>query len=181
MARQHWIRLYDEILKDENINNLPDRLWRRFIELLLLARNDGHLPRFYTIAWKLHLDESELKHDLRELIQRGLVIIRYRSPYIPKSLINKFRKDNTLTESKQMRRKINSAEIKEKLIKRRGHKCEICGCIPGYLELDHIVPLWKGGTNEYKNLQLLCHECHRQKTKDDMSEYYESRGSNGKQ
>jgi hypothetical protein len=32
------------------------------------------------------------------------------------------------------------------------------------LELDHITPLYRGGSNEYDNLQLLCCACHRVKT-----------------
>ena len=30
-------------------------------------------------------------------------------------------------------------------------------------DIDHIVPLWDGGTNEHVNLQALCLECHRRK------------------
>ncbi len=31
-------------------------------------------------------------------------------------------------------------------------------------EVDHIVPLHQGGTNDLHNLQPLCWECHREKT-----------------
>jgi hypothetical protein len=31
-------------------------------------------------------------------------------------------------------------------------------------EIDHIVPLFKGGSNEYNNLIALCRECHGRKT-----------------
>ncbi len=31
-------------------------------------------------------------------------------------------------------------------------------------EIDHKVPLFKGGTNEYSNLIALCRECHGRKT-----------------
>ena len=33
------------------------------------------------------------------------------------------------------------------------------------LEIDHIHELRHGGTNDFDNFQLLCHECHRIKTK----------------
>lgn len=32
------------------------------------------------------------------------------------------------------------------------------------LEVDHIVPLHLGGSNEPENLQLLCIKCHKEKT-----------------
>lgn len=31
-------------------------------------------------------------------------------------------------------------------------------------ELDHIAPLWKGGSNDPANLQWLCKPCHADKT-----------------
>lgn len=35
-------------------------------------------------------------------------------------------------------------------------------------ELDHIIPLHKGGTNEESNLQGLCGDCHAEKTRIDL-------------
>lgn len=32
------------------------------------------------------------------------------------------------------------------------------------LELDHITPLHRGGSNDCENLQLLCTDCHKTKT-----------------
>lgn len=37
MASKYWIKLYHEILDDHKMGRLPDRLWRRVIELILLA------------------------------------------------------------------------------------------------------------------------------------------------
>lgn len=36
--------------------------------------------------------------------------------------------------------------------------------------VDHIIPLWKGGSDEDSNKWLLCHECHDEKTKREASE-----------
>jgi 5-methylcytosine-specific restriction protein A len=40
------------------------------------------------------------------------------------------------------------------------------------LHIDHIVALANGGTNDIKNLQLLCVECHERKTKDELKHGY---------
>ena len=34
-----------------------------------------------------------------------------------------------------------------------------------YWEMDHVVPLWSGGTNEIRNLRTLCIPCHREATR----------------
>jgi 5-methylcytosine-specific restriction protein A len=36
------------------------------------------------------------------------------------------------------------------------------------VEIDHIVPLHKGGNNEHANLQPICRECHDDKTREDL-------------
>ena len=41
--------------------------------------------------------------------------------------------------------------------------CANCGCV-GPLETDHVVPLHRGGKDEWSNLQSLCKECHVAKT-----------------
>jgi len=43
--------------------------------------------------------------------------------------------------------------------------CKKCGeMLPATYEIDHIVRLDRGGTNEISNLAALCPSCHRQKT-----------------
>lgn len=42
-------------------------------------------------------------------------------------------------------------------------QCAYCGSIAN-IETDHIVPLHKGGTDDWSNLQSLCHECHARKS-----------------
>ena len=42
-------------------------------------------------------------------------------------------------------------------------QCASCGAVAD-LETDHIVPLHRGGSNAWSNLQSLCKECHARKT-----------------
>jgi 5-methylcytosine-specific restriction protein A len=46
--------------------------------------------------------------------------------------------------------------------------CMAEGRIKVWTQLDHIVPLVKGGTNEDRNLQGLCDNCHDIKTHKDL-------------
>ena len=36
------------------------------------------------------------------------------------------------------------------------------------VEVDHIIPVTKGGTDERDNLQGICKECHEEKTRKDL-------------
>ena len=46
---------------------------------------------------------------------------------------------------------------------RDGNRCRKCGRRSANLEIDHIVPIAKGGKSTYNNLQTLCHRCNVEK------------------
>ncbi len=48
--------------------------------------------------------------------------------------------------------------------------CEVAGRVSAARELDHIVPLWKGGTDTDPNRQGLCIPCHAAKTRAELIE-----------
>ena len=52
----------------------------------------------------------------------------------------------------------------------KGRACCKCGSVD-QLELDHIVPICKGGGGQWlDNYQILCRDCHIQKTKEDVKD-----------
>lgn len=56
-----------------------------------------------------------------------------------------------------------------KLLHSEKQPCSICG--KPYAtnhEIDHIVPLFKGGTDNSENLRSLCYKCHRRKSGDEL-------------
>ena len=56
-------------------------------------------------------------------------------------------------------------EVKNYVFQRDNFQCQSCGKSKPEtaLEVDHIIPLVNGGSNDISNLQCLCCRCNRQK------------------
>lgn len=63
-------------------------------------------------------------------------------------------------------RKPISKKLRFDVFKRDGFQCQYCGSCPPevVLELDHITPVSKGGTNQIDNLLTACFDCNRGKS-----------------
>ena len=56
--------------------------------------------------------------------------------------------------------------LREEVLKRDGYKCCVCGKTKKdgvRLEIDHIIPVSKGGQSTISNLQTLCSSCNAKK------------------
>ena len=60
---------------------------------------------------------------------------------------------------------------------RRGGPCGKCGVERRFLHRDHIMPRFRGGTDDPSNIQYLCANCHEDKTAEDMPYPGSRRGS----
>ncbi len=72
----YWAKIYIEIIDDPKMATMPDRLWRRTIELFLLAKKfnrEGHLPETRQLAWLLRMPIQELESDLQQIAQAGII------------------------------------------------------------------------------------------------------------
>ena len=56
--------------------------------------------------------------------------------------------------------------LRHEVFKRDNYRCKECGATnkETTLEIDHIIPVSKGGTNDINNLQTLCKACNRAKS-----------------
>ena len=54
--------------------------------------------------------------------------------------------------------------LKAKIHLRDLYTCKRCGLVTMSLELDHIINIAQGGTDDESNLQSLCPPCHLKKT-----------------
>ncbi|MFL9976059.1 HNH endonuclease [Paraburkholderia graminis] len=59
------------------------------------------------------------------------------------------------------------AVIRTRIRKRDSYRCRCCSVAVRTGLVDHIKPLAQGGSNHDDNLQLLCHDCHVDKTNRD--------------
>lgn len=69
------------------------------------------------------------------------------------------------------------AQIKA-LYTKQGGKCPICRITfkGKKYNVDHVVPLFRGGSNGIENIQLLCETCNKQKGAKDPIHFMQSRG-----
>ncbi|MFE2075205.1 HNH endonuclease [Streptomyces misionensis] len=56
--------------------------------------------------------------------------------------------------------------VRPRALARDGFACVRCGAREG-LEVDHVVPIAKGGTWTLQNAQTLCADCHKAKSSTD--------------
>ena len=54
-------------------------------------------------------------------------------------------------------------EVREYLLEKWGHKCAYCGKSNVPLEIEHIIPKIRGGTDRVFNLTIACHKCNQKK------------------
>lgn len=70
--------------------------------------------------------------------------------------------ENTKTKVKYKRIPINP-HVRRTVYKRDGYRCVFCGS-PDDLQIDHKIPVSRGGTNDIRNLQTLCRYCNVNKS-----------------
>jgi 5-methylcytosine-specific restriction endonuclease McrA len=51
----------------------------------------------------------------------------------------------------------------EAIVAAYGGRCAYCGCLPAHLQMDHVVPLRKGGQHTAENVVPACRPCNARK------------------
>ncbi len=69
--------------------------------------------------------------------------------------------------------RIISGSIRYIVLKNAKNRCELCGIHKDVkaLDVDHIVPINKGGPNVIENMQALCYTCNSQKSDTDSTDF----------
>lgn len=81
---------------------------------------------------------------------------------------NYSKKDNNNEKDNKVKRNVNGY-MKRLVAHNQDWMCKKCGNkLDPMFETDHVIPLYKGGTNDVDNLQALCRNCHGKKTMMDV-------------
>ncbi len=139
------IRLPLELLRDARFRQLRDEAKAHILCLLLLAaRSSNRLPDdalllSNSIGAVSPIDLDEFRHlgFIEDLPEEPSPISRPMTRYI-------------------------SDPVRARVLVRDGGRCRRCGSARN-LELDHIIPLSRGGNSDEENLQTLCKRCNRKK------------------
>jgi len=62
-------------------------------------------------------------------------------------------------------------EVREYLLEKWGRRCAYCGATDVPLEVEHIVPRSRGGSDRVSNLTIACHDCNQEKDNRTADEY----------
>lgn len=79
-------------------------------------------------------------------------------------LINNETEINT-ENSEQTERRLFTYDEKTEILKSSNRKCACCGkpLTLKSMTVEHIIPIYRGGSNEYENLTALCYQCNQDK------------------
>lgn len=107
------------------------------------------------------------KSEIREIVKQ--IEVKYHS------MSRNYKNKKSLENSRIPRKCIKSKRepipnrVRHQVFQRDNYRCRECGARledGATLEIDHIVPVAKGGTNDISNLQTLCKACNRGKYTD---------------
>lgn len=131
-----WIKQTDNSIWLTN-KNLICLFCKKQVKIIYEVKNDGlYCPNCFTKYLRIIFKDKEF------LTIRGLEDVEFD-----------FKTKNTP-------KKINKSS-RYFILKRDGFKCRACGNTPDKspLNIDHIIPKAKGGTDNINNLQTLCFDC----------------------
>ena len=110
-----WMKLYHETLNDPKMGTMSDHLYRRTIELFLLAGQEdrnGLLPPLTQIAWALRTTVNDATLCLQELSELGIITKNQDGTFMVTNFSK--RQDSNLSNSERVARSREKAKREER-------------------------------------------------------------------
>ncbi len=76
-----------------------------------------------------------------------------------------------ITGVEYQQEELQGYEVREYMLEKWKHKCGYCGKSNLPLEIEHIIPKSRGGTDRVSNLTLACHKCNQKKGNQTAAEF----------
>lgn len=142
-----WIKLYNELLDDYAFASMPDEHKCHLMLIWLLAsRMDNKVP--LDPVWVGNRIGASAPVNLDALNEAGFLVMWDESAPVGKR--------------EEWPTRYIPDKVRAQVFARDLNRCVKCGSTEK-LEIDHIVPVSKGGHGVLENLQLLCCRCNRRK------------------
>ena len=150
--------------QQEYVNSVPKEKKRnRLQEQLNRAIDDAKEYCFLTIRnYRRYNSYQEQTDDYIYVTYEQLKMMRNKVPTLTKPAATRNVSQAHITKQ----RSLMTPELRKQIMERDNYTCQKCGrYMPdGFgLEIDHIVPVSKGGETVPWNLQVLCCDCNRKK------------------
>lgn len=165
-----WFRFYNDVRSDNKLKTLSDSEFRVWVNLLCLTSaqsedDRGTIPaddRFVLAAEVAHADEALLEATLAKLERLRIVAVEEEVIHFLKWDAKQPSRENPLWLVRRMGWNRLRRKLAPLVFKRDGYRCRNCGDTED-LQVDHVIPLARGGGNEPGNLQTLCKRCNNAK------------------
>jgi len=139
-----------------------NRIWHREARFDNRGREEGWLTPSLEHKFQSHI---KLIDQLKRILPITKIVVEVAS----------------FDQQKMQNPEINSVEyqqgelagykVREYLLEKWGRKCGYCGKTDIPLEIEHIVPRSKGGSDRVSNLTIACHECNHRKGNKTAAEF----------
>lgn len=146
-----------------------------------LRRSRRNRKTRYRKARFLHRTRSEgwLAPSLQHRVATTLTWVNRISRYAPVSALVQelVRFDLQLMQNSEIsgveyqQGELQGYEVREYLLNKFNRQCAYCGAKDAPLEVEHIKPRSKGGSDRVSNLTLACHSCNQRKGNQDIQDF----------
>ena len=139
-----------------------NKLWYRKPRFLNRSRKDGWLPPSLEHKLQSHI---RLIEQLKRLLPITKVIVEVASFDTQKM------QNPEISGIEYQQGELQGYEVREYLLEKWGRRCAYCKKTGVPLEVEHIIPVVRRGSDRVSNLTMSCHDCNQKKGSKTAAEF----------